>query len=98
MTKENAIKLFEDKKIRTVWNEEEEEWYFSVVDVIGGLTDSVNPTDYLKKLRKRDELLGDYIGTNCPQIEMLTDTGKLRKTLSANTTYAPYFTSQHAGL
>ncbi|GHU68213.1 phage antirepressor [Bacteroidia bacterium] len=86
MNKENTIKLFEDKKIRAAWNENEEEWYFSVVDVIGGLTDSVNPTEYLKKLRKRDDLLGDYLGTNCPQVEMLTDTGKLRKILSANTT------------
>lgn len=82
----SSIKLFEDRKIRSVWNEEEEEWYFSVVDVIGVLTDSANPTDYLKKLRKRDVLLGDYIGTNCPQVAMTTETGKLRKTLAANTT------------
>lgn len=79
------IKLFEDKKIRSVWNEAEEEWYFSVVDVIGVLTDSANPTDYLKKLRKRDPLLGDYIGTNCPQVAMFTGTGKSRNTLAANT-------------
>ena len=76
MDKENSIKLFEDRKIRSVWNEDEEEWYFSVVDVIGALADSTNPTDYLKKLRKRDYLLGDYIGTNCPQIAMATETGK----------------------
>ncbi len=79
------IKLFEDKVIRYSWNEEEEEWYFSVVDVIEVLTDSSNPTDYLKKLRKRDDLLGDYIGTNCPQVAMTTRTGKQRKTLAANT-------------
>ena len=85
MEKGNSIKLFEDKKIRSVWNEEEEEWYFSVVDVIDVLTDSANPTDYLKKLRKRDALLGDYIGTNCPQVAMTTETGKQRKTLAANT-------------
>ena len=60
MKKENAVKLFEYRKIRSVWNEEEEEWYFSVVDVIGVLTDSINPVDYLKKLRKRDPLLGSY--------------------------------------
>ena len=42
------IKLFQNKKIRSVWNEEEQQWYFSVVDVVGALTDSVNPTDYLK--------------------------------------------------
>ena len=86
MEKGSTIKLFEDRKIRTFWNEEEEEWYFSIVDVIGVLTDSTNPTDYLKKLRKRDTLLGDYIGTNCPQVAMTTETGKLRKTLAGNTT------------
>jgi len=56
-----------------------------VVDVIEVLTDSTNPTDYLKKLRKRDTLLGNYIGTNCPQVAMTTETGKQRKTLAANT-------------
>jgi prophage antirepressor-like protein len=85
MEKKNAIKLFEEKKIRSVWDEEEEEWYFSVVDVIEVLTDSANPTDYLKKLRKRDILLGNYIGTNCPQVAMTTETGKQRNTLAANT-------------
>jgi len=86
MEKGSSLKLFEDRKIRTFWNEEEEEWYFSVVDVIGALTDSTNPTDYLKKLRKRDTLLGDYLGTNCPQVAMTTESGKKRKTLAANTT------------
>lgn len=81
----NKIQLFEQRQVRSVWNEETEEWYFSVVDVIEALTDSVNPTDYLKKLRKRDSLLGDYIGTNCPQVTMITETGKRRKTLAANT-------------
>ena len=57
------IKLFEDKKVRSLWNETEEEWYISIVDVIQVLTDSVNPTDYLKKIRKRDIELGNYIGT-----------------------------------
>lgn len=75
------LKLFEGKQIRSYWNEKEEQWYFSVVDIIEALTDSVNPTDYLKKLRKRDSELGSYIGTNCPQVEMLTN-GKRRKTLA----------------
>ena len=78
------IKLFQDKKIRSAWNDEEEQWYFSVVDVVEALTDSVNPVDYLKKLRKRDEKLSSYLGTNCPLVEMLTETGKKRKTLAAN--------------
>ncbi len=81
----DSLQLFEDKKIRTAWDEEKEEWYFSVVDVVAVLTDSVNPTDYLKKLRKRDEQLGAYLGTNCPQVAMRTTTGKLRKTLAATT-------------
>lgn len=79
------IKLFQSKQIRSVWNEEEQQWYFSVVDVVGALTDSANPTDYLKKMRKRDSELGVYIGTNCPQVNMLTDTGKNRRTLAATT-------------
>lgn len=79
----NKIQLFQNQQIRSVWNEEFEEWYFSLVDVIQALTDSVNPTDYLKKLRKRDTILGDYLGTNCPQVAMLTETGKFRKTLAA---------------
>ena len=83
--KENGIELFENRKIRSVWDEEREEWYFSVVDVVGALTDSANPTDYLKKMRKRDAELAAYLGTNCPQVEMLTATGKKRKTLAGNT-------------
>ena len=80
----NNIKLFQDKKIRSQWNEDEQQWYFSIVDVVEALTDSVNPTDYLKKIRKRDEALATFIGTNCPQVDMLTDTGKRRKTLAGN--------------
>jgi hypothetical protein len=75
------LKFFEGKQIRSYWNEKEEQWYFSVVDIIETLTNSVNPTDYLKKLRKRDSELGIYVGTNCPQVEMLTN-GKRRKTLA----------------
>lgn len=78
------IKLFQDKKIRSVWNEEEEQWYFSVVDVVEALTDSANPTDYLKKMRKRDPEIGMYLGTNCPQIPMTTESGKTRRTLAGN--------------
>jgi uncharacterized protein YqgV (UPF0045/DUF77 family) len=80
----NSIKLFQDKKIRSVWNELEQQWYFSVVDVVGVLSDSINATDYLKKMRKRDTELSNYIGTNCPHVEMRTETFKKRKTLSGN--------------
>ena len=80
----NEIKLFQDRRIRSAWNEEEEQWYFSVVDVVEALTDSANPTDYLKKMRRREPELGTYLGTNCPQVAMKTDTGKFRQTLAAN--------------
>ena len=83
MNENNSIQLFEERKIRTAWDEEREEWYFSVVDVIAVLTDSPNPTDYLKKMRKRDELLAAYMGTNCPHVEMMGTTGKKRKVLAA---------------
>ena len=78
------VQIFQDKKVRTHWDVEKEEWYFSVVDVVEVLTDSINPTDYLKKMRKRDSELAAFMGTNCPQIEMMTETGKRRKTLAAD--------------
>ena len=83
MEQANKTILFSDKSIRSHWDAELEEWFFSVVDVVAALTDSANPTDYLKKLRKRDEQLGEYVGTNCPQVAMPTTTGKTRKTLAA---------------
>lgn len=83
MDESNSIQLFENQKIRTAWDEEQEEWYFSVVDVIAVLTDSSNPTDYLKKMRKRDEQLATYLGTNCPQVAMMGASGKKRKVLAA---------------
>ena len=86
MEKQESIKIFEEKRIRTLWDEEQEKWYFSVVDVFQVLTGSVNPTDYLKKMRKRDPELGKFLGTNCPQVAMLTETGKQRITLAADTT------------
>jgi hypothetical protein len=86
MTKESALKLFEQKQVRSLWNDDEEQWYFSIVDVISVLTDSKNSTDYLKKIRKRDPELGSYIGTNCPQVNMLSN-GKNRKTLAGNKTF-----------
>ena len=84
MGQKEQIKLFEQKRVRSVWDEEKEEWFFSVIDVVEVLTDSTNPTDYLKKMRKRDPELGIYIGTNCPQVAMTTATGKKRRTLAAN--------------
>lgn len=76
MSYESIIKLFEGKKVRVVGNEQEEKYYFSVVDIVQVLTDSTNPTDYLKKLRKRDPELGTFLWTNCPRVAMLTSAGK----------------------
>ena len=83
MENNKSLTIFENKQIRRSYVEETETWYFSLVDVIEALTDSINPTDYLKKIRKRDVELGNYIGTNCPQVAMLIN-GKNRKTLAGN--------------
>lgn len=85
MIKKTSIQIFEEKKVRSVWNDDEEKWYFSVLDVVEVLTDSANPTDYFKKMRKRDPELAEYVGTNCPHVEMMTPTGKKRKTIAGDT-------------
>lgn len=82
---ETKLKLFNEKQIRTSWNADEEEWYFAVVDVVAVLTDSENPTDYLKKMRKRDLDLAAYMGTNCPYVPMKGENGKTRNVLAAST-------------
>lgn len=81
MTQKQAIQLFEQRKVRTVWDDEIETWYFSILDIIAVLTDSSNPTDYFKKMRKRDQSLASFVGTNCPQIAMKSESGVMRKTL-----------------
>ena len=75
----NSIKLFESKQIRSVWNEKEEKWYFSVQDVIQLLTDTVDAKDYIKKMRKRDFELNVNWGTICTPVEMIAVDGKKRK-------------------
>ena len=77
---ENKIKLFESKKIRTAWNEDEEEWYFSVVDVIDVLTDSANPSTYWRKLKQRLKQEGNETVTNCHGLKMQAIDGKMRMT------------------
>lgn len=85
MTKQDAIKIFEDRKVRTVWDSETEEWYFSIVDVVGILTDSPNPRNYWKVLKHRLVKEGNESVTNCNQLKMLSSDGKYYKTDVANT-------------
>ena len=82
---ENKIKVFESKEVRTVWNAEEEEYYFSVVDVVAVLTDSQDPKQYIKKMRSRDTELASKWGTICTPVEMVGLDGRRRKIQAANT-------------
>ena len=78
MTKKQEIKIFEDKKVRTVWDSETEQWYFCVVDVVEVLTDSKNPTDYIKKMKKRDPSLAEGWGQIVTPLSVQTAVGKQR--------------------
>lgn len=82
---ENKIKVFESKQVRTLWNPDEEEWYFSVVDVVAALTDSADPKQYVKKMRARDTELSAKWGTICTPVEMVGLDGKKRKIQAAST-------------
>jgi hypothetical protein len=85
MTKETAIKLFNDQKIRTHWDEEQEKWYFSIVDVVGVLTESVDVGAYWRKLKQRLKVEGNETVTNCHGLKMLAADGKMRLTDVADT-------------
>ncbi len=78
MKNQKEIKLFEDKKVRTVWNETEEQWYFSIVDVIEVLTESVDPNAYWRKLKQRLKEEGNETVTNCHGLKMTAADGKMR--------------------
>ena len=80
MTKKEAIKLFEEKKVRTVWDDEQEKWYFSIVDVVSILTESVDPTAYWRKLKQRLKAEGNETVTNCHGLKMRAVDGKMRIT------------------
>jgi len=80
MTKHNQIQLFEEKKVRAVWDDVEEKWYFSVVDVVEVLTESPNPRNYWKVLKHRLKKEGNETVTNCNQLKLLAEDGKMRKT------------------
>ena len=85
MVKQNAIKVFEEKKVRTVWDSDKEEWYFSIVDVVAVLTDSPNPRNYWKVLKHRLVEEGNESVTNCNQLKMPSSDGKYYKTDVATT-------------
>ena len=85
MTKKQAIKLFEEKKVRTVWDDEKEQWYFSIIDVCAVLTDSPNPRNYWKVLKHRLLKEGNETVTNCNQLKLRADDGKMRLTDVADT-------------
>ena len=85
MVKQNAIKVFEEKKVRTVWDSDKEEWYFSIVDVVAVLTDSPNPRNYWKVLKHRLVKEGNESVTNCNQLKMPSSDGKYYKTDVATT-------------
>ena len=85
MDNKTSIKLFEQKQVRSVWNEEEEKWYFSIVDVVGILTESPNPNNYCKVLKHRLIKEGSELVTNCNQLKMESADGKFYKTDVADT-------------
>lgn len=85
MDENNSIQLFEDRKIRTAWDEEKEEWYFSVQDVVAVLSESTDPKQYIKKMRARDPQLSANWGTICTPVQMLAADGKQRKVQAVNT-------------
>ena len=80
MTQHNTIKLFEEKKVRAVWDDEQEKWYFSIVDVVAVLTDSVDAAAYWRKLKQRLKAEGNETVTNCHGLKMLAADGKMRLT------------------
>ena len=85
MTKKQQIQIFENKKVRTAWDDQEEKWYFSIVDVCGVLTDSANPQAYWRKLKQRLNEEGNQTVTNCHALKMLAPDGKMRLTDVADT-------------
>ena len=86
MTKREISKLFEDRKIRTVWDDKEEKWYFSIVDVVALLTDSADPKQYIKRMKSRDEGLKANWGTICTLVPLVSEDGKKHKEMTADTT------------
>lgn len=80
MTKKQVIQLFEEKQVRVIWDDEQEKWYFSIVDAIAILTDSVDSAAYWRKLKQRLKAEGNETVTNCHSLKMRAADGKMRKT------------------
>ena len=80
MSKKNSIKLFQDKEIIAVWDEGKEDWFFSVIDVVGVLSESENPRNYWKVLKKRLKDEGNELVTNCNRLKLPAKDGKMRLT------------------
>ena len=85
MTQKESIRLFEERKVRAIWDDEQEEWYFSIVDVISILTDSPNPRKYWSVLKTRLKREGSELTTNCSQLKMQAADGQKDLTDVANT-------------
>lgn len=85
MAKKESIRLFEDKKVRTIWDDEQEKWYFSISDIIEVLTDSKDPKQYIKKMKSRDPELKSNWGTICTLVQMTSEDGKRHKEMAAST-------------
>lgn len=85
MSEDSAVQIFENKKIRTAWDEEKEDWYFSIVDVIGVLTNSPNPRKYWSVLKTRLKSEGNQTATNCSRLKLPAEDGKMRMTDVADT-------------
>lgn len=85
MEKKNEIKLFEEKKVRTLWDEQQGKWYISVIDVIEALTDSIDPQVYWRKLKQRLKEEGNETVTNLHGLKMQAKDGKMRMTDVADT-------------
>ena len=85
MNQYNAIKVFEQKKVRSIWDEEKETWYYSIVDVVGILADTIDSRKYWNKLKQRLKEEGNQVVTNCHQLKMPAEDGKMRLTDVADT-------------
>ena len=85
MTKLNAIQLFENKKVRTIWDSELEKWFISIIDIVSVLTESIDPNAYWRKLKQRLKEEGNETVTNCHRLKMQAVDGKMRMTDVADT-------------